>query len=642
MESDEIKLMNILPCSVGEEFIKTANSIGIDDKRANIILSSLVDRGLVGINDGGYFITEKGQELLFREGVESRSAVDSIKLKKITSDVLSKAVWESKKIKLHPAMDFIDKAYTTTFIIFEEDNNLEVEKPVIITSERECIPVDKLPEIFSLEEQPMKTESWIERGKLSKYPSLEVLRKFLSKDEINIDLKKVYEQVCGKLKFFIDFEDSRYYSFVSLWIIGTYFHQLFSAYPYLYINATKRSGKTKLLTTIGFMSFNPETFIAPSSASFYRIIQAEKCTLLIDEIEKLPKKEASDIRGIILSGYKKGFSVPRIEEVRESRGEKKFKTVKYDTYSPKAMANISGIEEVIADRCVSIILTRSLNKSILNRDPRTYSVDFQPIRDSLFLCQMLLWEKIKKSYEMFGDLLSENAKISDFDSLKKLKENVSSRHWELWQPILAIANCINRNIVDEMVSLAIDMTKEKEEEEEVESFDTSLIRVLCGIVDKTDWYAVSHIAKELRIGEEFEKITSEQVSRALSRLKLIYSRKEMNRRRNVLIKLEKLKECAKKFNMDYDELRMEQGLSSSLSKKDRLLKLVDDLTDKFGGYIDLDTFLIEAKGVFSDEEELKKNLDKLHNEGIIYYPKPNMISLVKHYQKKLNDINLNT
>ena len=637
MENNEIKLLNLLPCGMGKDFEKKVKTIGFKVDDASIILSKLMEEGLAITNENNiYVVTEKGLKEIHKEGQEAKSELNNLEYQKITNDVLGKVVWDSKRTKFHPAMDFIDRAFTTIFLVFRDDElKTETERAVVITSLKECFPIERLPEEFVLEEQPIRTETWLERGKLSKYPSQDTLRLFLEGDA-KINLLKLFNDVRDKFVYFMDFEDKRYFSLVSIWAIGTFFHQLFSTYPYLFLNAIKRSGKTKLMTLIGFMSFNPEPFIAPSSASFYRIIQAEKPTLLIDEIERLPKKEASDIRSIILSGYKKGFTVPRIEEVKEGK-EKRYRTVKYDIFSPKVMANIAGIEETIADRSIPIILTRSLDKTISNREPRKLVTDFQPIRNDLFLAQMLVWKDIKFSYELFGDLLEGKTKDDELnEEVEKIKNDVSSRHWELWQPMFGIANAISKDVLKEIVGLAIDITKEKEVEEEVDSFDASLVRIICSAVDKSDWYGIADITKHIRAGEDFEKLSSEQVGRALSRLKLVSGRKHTKNRRCVYIKLDTLKNCAKRVGLDYDEVRFEETVSDISPKKDRLLRIIKILDEKYPNGIEMSAIFTDGLRIY-ENEQLVDILDKFHTEGIIFYPKPNKVSLIKKTAKTIEE-----
>ena len=59
-------------------------------------------------------------------------------------------------------------------------------------------------------------------------------------------MRRSYVQVKEILREYMDL-DERYYSLVSVWIIGTYFHKQFPSYPYLFFNAMKGSGKTRML-----------------------------------------------------------------------------------------------------------------------------------------------------------------------------------------------------------------------------------------------------------------------------------------------------------------------------------------------------------------------------------------------------------
>ena len=60
----------------------------------------------------------------------------------------------------------------------------------------------------------------------------------------------------------------------------------------------------------------------------------------------------------------------------------------YDLYSPKMLANISGIEDVLEDRCITIILKRTRNKEKGNREIDITDYQWQEIRDKLYICLM--------------------------------------------------------------------------------------------------------------------------------------------------------------------------------------------------------------------------------------------------------------
>lgn len=74
---------------------------------------------------------------------------------------------------------------------------------------------------------------------------------------------------------------------------------------------------------------------------------------MIDETEKLSRPDrALEFRSILLGGYKKGEKVYRTEKLRDGT----FQPEAFEVYGPKALANIGGIEDVLEDRCHTVIL----------------------------------------------------------------------------------------------------------------------------------------------------------------------------------------------------------------------------------------------------------------------------------------------
>ena len=69
-------------------------------------------------------------------------------------------------------------------------------------------------------------------------------------------LKATFGDVVSILKRYIDLHDDIDYALLAAWIIGTYFHPIFSAYPFLHIKAPKRSGKSQCLNVLSQLSFN--------------------------------------------------------------------------------------------------------------------------------------------------------------------------------------------------------------------------------------------------------------------------------------------------------------------------------------------------------------------------------------------------
>jgi hypothetical protein len=85
-----------------------------------------------------------------------------------------------------------------------------------------------------------------------------------------------------------------YYNIVALWIIGTYVHDNFSSYPYLFFNVMRGSGKSRLMGLVASLSKNGSVLISMSESVLFRTAKGR--TLCIDEFEGINKKENQALR----------------------------------------------------------------------------------------------------------------------------------------------------------------------------------------------------------------------------------------------------------------------------------------------------------------------------------------------------------
>ncbi len=88
-----------------------------------------------------------------------------------------------------------------------------------------------------------------------------------------VDKDELLLRLINILKKYIEFDNEKYYTLCAIWVIGTYFYKRFNAYPYLFLNAVKRSGKTKLLTLLTLLSYNAILTSNISTSSIFRLRQ---------------------------------------------------------------------------------------------------------------------------------------------------------------------------------------------------------------------------------------------------------------------------------------------------------------------------------------------------------------------------------
>jgi hypothetical protein len=422
--------------------------------------------------------------------------------------------------KIHPAIDVVgERAYVGVYlpcVIQRKNENYREELPFLITSLREKILCQKetLSKLnLKLAYRPLPLNRW----------SLEGIAAFIN--GYNVDPAEVYIAVKTTWQEHIDSDEEGFYDFMALWTIGTYFHVLFNAYPYVYLGGTKRSGKTKALTVASCLAFNAIFSANISTSSVFRLIQSGRCTVLIDEIEQLANPERrQDFRSLLLSGYKKGGLVYRTEKNSRERHVPEA----FEVYSPKMLANIRGLEDVLEDRVIPFIMKRSINLQIVNREIDLNSPVWQEIRDKLYALFLTYWREVADLYEAFsvGSVCSVGSEPDNDMSF------LSARELELWKPIVVLAQFFQKHLSltgsqhtqptlpTLILNLARRKSRERQVEEMTETGENILVQTLLDVVQSDGYYSLKQIrmAVAASFDEEQKWLTNEWVGRALKRL----------------------------------------------------------------------------------------------------------------------------
>jgi hypothetical protein len=356
----------------------------------------------------------------------------------------------------------------------------------------------------------------------------------------DVDPGEVYEQILNLYKEYLELPSERLYVLHALWSIGTYFQVLFNSYPYLYIGGVKRSGKTKTLTVHSILDFNAIFSNNMSSATLYRLIQNSHATLLIDESEKLSNPQrAQEFRNILLAGYKKGPSTFRCGKDAKERIEPEG----YAVFGPKCIANISGLEDILEDRCITQFQQRTRNKTVANKEIDLLDSRYAKLRGQLCILFLQHWKEVSAIYAELSDVseLGELGALSDgakADPSLKGSEYVAGRELELWKPLYALAEFFDHYLENassqdslsaqgalslQMKELSCVLAKQRHTENLTDVGEENLIQVLLGIVPKGQdvyWVKLKEAKKllESRSEEHQEWLTTAWIGRALRRL----------------------------------------------------------------------------------------------------------------------------
>ncbi len=347
-----------------------------------------------------------------------------------------------------------------------------------------------------------------------------------NKQSIQTLLQILFKIIKHKFCYYIDTneEDNKFYA---LWAIGTYFHQLFKSYPYIYLQGTKRSGKTTVIDVMSKICFNAIQAGNVTTSSVFRIINSMRPTFLIDEQDALcSEQNKPELRQILLNGYKKGAKVIRSTQ----KGAKvDFSVEEFEIYCPKMIVNIAGLDDAIMDRAIWFTILRTKNKVFGDRSIKIESDNWKDIRTLCYISMLLCWKLVKETY----DNLENDTKLI-------------SRDWEKWKPILALAKLCG--VYDEMKNFAEMKSQEHIIEDVSEQKDTLLIKCLFENVKENNYYKLSEIRMWfLQYFESEEKwLNSKWLGRALKRLKFL-DKRTVAGKREYFLSVEKIKDLAERF-----------------------------------------------------------------------------------------------
>jgi len=386
-----------------------------------------------------------------------------------------------------------------------------------------------------------------------------------------------YYKVIEIIRKYSDIEE-QYYPLTSLWILGTYLQKQFETYPLLFINATKGSGKSRLLRLISSMAWNGKLVLDLKEAVLFRT--AEFHTLAIDEFEGVGSKESGTLRTMINAAYKRGVAVERIKKTKDVKGNEVMAVDRFNLYTPVVMANIWGMEDVLSDRCLTIILDKSDKKIItkliedFERNPEITQIksSFNQIQCSL--CSVVTKKNIINSWNNYIidkyttthttlhtyntlTTLTTQEQLQDLENLEIFNKidatDIDGRNLELFFPLLIISKMIGDDIFESTLTLAKKMITEKKSEEFAESRDVALIDFISKKESWTGSYLSIHdICQEFRLTiaidpDEEKWLNPKWIGRALKRSKLIIQKRRVGKGIECLIDISKAKEQLKRF-----------------------------------------------------------------------------------------------
>lgn len=252
---------------------------------------------------------------------------------------------------------------------------------------------------------------------------------------VTVNPDKLFSDIREYFKKHIYFHDEETYDLVSIWVMGTYMYRAFRYFPYIHLNAEKGSGKTLLMELMSPLSFNGILMSQPVASTILKLISQNGSTLFIDEAEGLSQKQSggnSQVKQILKTGFARS-------------GQYYIGETMYRTYGPKCFAGINDLDDVLADRAITIKMMRKTvaERIELYRETPTMRVDQTNMRDRLYLFGLQYGPSIAKDYEDEKPF---------YDKLAHL----TNRAYDVWVPLFRIATAFNSENVKMGIFTSLD------------------------------------------------------------------------------------------------------------------------------------------------------------------------------------------
>lgn len=390
-------------------------------------------------------------------------------------------------VEINPAQDFVEGRMVFTFY----GGNM----PYLVTSSRKIIRFDDLEQYRIKVRNDNLPMSMLNSQVAVEYTQGKV-----------VDLKRCLDRIVAHIKKYVILQEEKFYTYLGLWVIGTYMYGAFRYYPYLWINADKGSGKSRVMEVICPLAFNGLMSTNQTQATVFRSVDADGCTLFIDEFEKMN----DDMQQGILTVLNGGFNIDSGKTSRMERQGDTYVRKTFNSYSPKVFAGISEISDVLQDRCVKI---RMLKK---NKDEHVarYKVDDQlkafieALCGDLYVCALNYAAEIKALYDT---------------NVIEFPEQLSDRECDIWECIFILSKYIDDKhhtaLEVEMKELAIQGSSERTRDNVIKNVSYKLLNSLVEVtetiqpikqVDGMGYYNADAVYNFLKEQEDYDFLSSKR------------------------------------------------------------------------------------------------------------------------------------
>jgi hypothetical protein len=284
---------------------------------------------------------------------------------------------------------------------------------------------------------------------------------------------------------------------MAAYVMSTYFLDALPVMGYLWATGYSGTGKTRLVATLGAVSYLGYLVQVSSTLPTLRDLAEAGATLALDEAETVmnPKLIDPGKRDLLLSGNRRG-SLISVKEPLPGGG---WRTRFVETFSARLFAAINPPDTTLASRAIVVPLVRALSR---NRGdpakPETWPTNLQKLVDDLWALGLAYLPEVAKHVETV-----------------KARASLQGRDGEPWMGALAVAAWLENGVPGLFTRLdGWSVATQQDREDEIE-FDPRrhVLQALWNLVreenDETDVGVVSIVSDVSDVGIMREVLVSE-------------------------------------------------------------------------------------------------------------------------------------
>jgi hypothetical protein len=311
----------------------------------------------------------------------------------MTEKVDLKKYKDSGKNKISPVLGFIhEKRAYYTARLYGEDGR---DDYVIVTDKKEIVKFDKQ---FFIENNVTPTHlrpvignnHWCKKAIEEYYNS-----------KIKIDPENMIDALLTIIKKYLVFKNAEIDEItLALWIIATYCYPLFPNYPYLYFIGERETGKSTALQLISALAFNGHYMARATTSAIAHEIHNRSGTICCDELERLEDgclNKDRELENLLLSAFEWGSKY-----IKSVRSKNDWEPKELSTYSPKALASINQIGDVLQSRTITFEM--EFSPEVQKLDLVKFENEFSEARNMMFAWTLENWITVKEHLDNSEDV----------------------------------------------------------------------------------------------------------------------------------------------------------------------------------------------------------------------------------------------